>query len=443
MAVDASPGAGRVLIALSHGPLVAEPTWTRFDNITLCRNYGFDCFAGRQTELDTTDTGTATVYFHDQNRTLDDSDLVGRQIMLQLYNPVTAAWQPRWRGHIDDINRNLVNVPNAPLADTSLSAVGVFDYLGGVKFLPGVMGDAIPAGTPNMVGVVFYEDERVDDRIFALLTDANMASTMIVIFTGNVYVNETLYDPEDVILQACRDAADAEFPGIANFYEDRYGRAVFHGRHARFDPEETAASASNWNFQRFAGATREDITTVAAEVKDFAYNRPRARIINSYVAYPRADENGVDFKRSLIPSMTKTDSGSITTYGYHGAEAPDLILQKEYAASGNRTGIELCELFGDFYVGNYADVRRAVESVVFQSCPPGDPRATKTWKLMTECDVSDAIHLTIDEAGLADEPFFVDGINIECRQLNPSYDLVTFTPNLTPASYFGTDVFDV
>jgi hypothetical protein len=441
VAVDASPGAGRVLIALSHGPLVAEPTWTRFDNITLCRNYGYNCFAGRQTELDTTDTGTATVYFHDQNRTLDDSDLVGRQIMLQLYNPYTAAWQPRWRGHIDDINRNLVNVPNAPLADCSISAVGIFDYLGGVRMLPGIFGDAFPAGM-STAGQVFYEDERVDDRFFALLTDANLASTMIVVFTGNVFVNETLYDISDVILQACRDAADAEFPGIANFYEDRYGRACFHGRHARFDPEATAASASNWNFQRFAGATREDISTVAAEVKDFSYNRPRTRVINSYLAYPRADENGVAFKQSLIPSLVRTDSGSITTYGYHSEEAPDLIVQKEYPGSGGHTGAQLCGLFGDFYVGNYAGVRLAVESVVFQSCPPGDARAQKTWKLMTECDVADAIHLTIDEAGLADTPFFVDGVGIECRPLNPSYDLVTFTPNLTPASYYGTDVFD-
>ena len=438
MAVDESPGPGRVLIAQGQGPLVAEPSWTRYDNITACRNYGFDSFAGRQTELDTTDTGHATVYFHDQDRTLDADELVGCQIMLQLYNPETAEWQPRWRGHIDDIDRRLVNAPGYPLADTSMSAVGIFDYLGGVKFLPGVMGFLpLPAG---MTGVVFYEDGRVDDRIFALLADANMPGDMIVVFTGNIDVNETLYDPDDGILQACRDAADAEFPGVANFYEDRFGRAAFHGRFARFDPEGTAATASNWTFQRFYAGTREDSGADAAEVKDFGYNRPRERIINSYLAWPRDDENGYPFNKELIDGLVKINQPSIDAYGYRGKDAPDLIIKRNF--NNNNSGATECGLFGDFYVNNYHMIRKAVQSVVFQSCPPGDSRAPEVWRMMTEADISDIIHLTIAEAGLVSEPFYIDGINTECRPLNPSYDLVTMTPNLTPASYYGTDVFN-
>jgi len=438
MAVDTSPGAGRVLIAESAGPLVAEPTWTRYDNITLCRNYGFDSYAGRQSELDTTDTGNATIYFQDQNKTLT-TDLVGCQIMLQLYNPYTATWQPRWRGHIDDLHRNLVNVPNAPLADSSLSAVGIFDYLGGVKFLPGIMGDAIPA-TASMTGVVFYENERVDDRFFALLADANIAATMMVIFTGHVQVNETLYDPDDVILQACRDAADAEFPGVANFFEDRFGRCCFHGRLARFDPLGVEAGGANWDYKVFQAGTREDSGAAAAEVKDFSYNAPRARIINSYVAWPRADEDGFEFDRDLIQDMLKTDAASITQFGYRGGEAGDLIIA--YNFDNDNPGSAECELYAQFWVDNYSAIRKAVESVMFQSCPPGDIRAPETWRMMTEADISDSIVLTIDEADLAAEPFFIDGINVECRPLNPLYDLVTFTPNLTPASYYGTNVFD-
>lgn len=440
MAVDVSPGPGRVLIATSAGPLVAEPSWTRFDNITLCKSYGFDSYAGRQSELDTTDTGSASVFFHDQDGTLDDDDLVGCQLMLQLYNPVLAEWQPRWRGHIDDINHGLIDVPGLELANVTVTGVGIFDYLGGCKMLPTIFGDVLPSSV--MTGVVFYEDERVDDRVIKLLTDAGIAPTMRVTFTGNVFVNETLYDPDDVILQALRDAADAEFPGVANVYEDRFGRTAFHGRHARFDPEATAASASNWDFTRWEAATREDVTTGVAQIKDFGFNRPRARIINSYLAFPRADENGVEFDRALIPTLQKTDSGSITTYGYRGDEASDLIIQKEYPASGGHTGTEMCELFGEFYVGNYATARKAVQNVVFQSHRPDDPRAAAVWDLMCRCDVSDAIQLTIDEADLADEAFFIDGVNVECRVLNPQYDLVTVTPNLTPASYYGTDVFD-
>ena len=176
MAVTTSPGAGRVLIAVGGGPLTAEPSWTRFDNITACRCYGFDSYAGRQSELDTTDTGTATAYFHDQDRTLDDSALVGCQIMLQLYNPVTATWQIRWRGHIDRHPARTAGHPRSAAADTAIQCVGIFDYLGGVKFLPGEMGDVAGVAPAGMTGVVFYEDERVDDRIIALLDDAGIVS---------------------------------------------------------------------------------------------------------------------------------------------------------------------------------------------------------------------------------------------------------------------------
>jgi hypothetical protein len=267
---------------------------------------------------------------------------------------------------------------------------------------------------------------------------------MRITFSGNVDVNETLYDAgEDVILQGVRDAADAEFPGVANFYEDRFGRAVFHGRFARFDPEGTEATApSSWDFNRWNAATREDVTTGVAQVKEFSFNRPRARIINTYLAWPRADELGVEFDRALIPTLERTDPTSITQYGYRNAagDAPDLII-KEHKTNGN-TGADECGLFGDFYVTNYAVVRKAVQRCVFKSISTADARAAATWDLMTRCDVSDVIELTIDEAELADEAFFVDGISVECRVLNPAFDLVTVTPNLTPASYYGTDVFN-
>jgi hypothetical protein len=61
---------------------------------------------------------------------------------------------------------------------------------------------------------------------------------------------------------------------------------------------------------------------------------------------------------------------------------------------------------------------------------------------MCRADIADAIQLTIDEADLADEAFFIDGISVECRPLQPTFDMVTVTPNLTPASYYGTDVFN-
>src|SRR4029079_15042746 len=103
-------------------------------------------------------------------------DLIGLQILLQIHDPVTDTWHRRWRGHIDDIQHELADIPKGiPLGSVALTAVGIFDYLGGVKFLLGIMGDTPPA---DMTGVVFYEDEPVNYRVIALMADAGIDALM-------------------------------------------------------------------------------------------------------------------------------------------------------------------------------------------------------------------------------------------------------------------------
>ncbi len=446
MAVYQSPGAGRVLIALSDGPLVAEPTWTRYDDLEDCRCFGFDWQRGRQSEFDVSEAGSGRVFFHDRSGTLDDDDLVGLQIMLQLYNPVADEWQPCFRGHIEDISRD--PSPGAPeLTNVEVECVGIFAYLAGVKMVVGHFGATLPSG---MTGVVFYEDgpaatgtnDPTDGgRAELLLDDAGISTDMYVIFSLNIDVNETLYEPDDDILSALRDTFDADFPGIANVYEDRFGRVAGHGRLSRFTPDTIAAGAATgaWAFTRWAAATREDVTSGRAQIRDFSYNRPRSRLVNTYVAYPRADEAGVTFDRANISSLVRTDSASITANGHHGKEAPDLII-KQHKTNGN-TGAEECGLFGDFYIANYAVVRKNIQRVSITSMRPSDSRATDTWALICGVDISDVIALYVDEAGLDGVDFFVEGISGSCRVSRPGFDFVTVTPNLTPAAYYSTDVF--
>ncbi len=447
MAVYQSPGDGRVLIALADGPLVAEPTWTRYDNLgSTCRCHGFDVSRGRQSEFDVTDAGTARVYFHDRNQTMNDTSLIGLQIMLQLFDPVVGAWQPCFRGTVDNIG--IVASPNAPeLANVQVDCVDVFGYLSRARMIVGTFGDTAPA---TVKGSVFYEDGPVatgtndpDDggRIEHLFADAGLASTMYVAFSGNVNVNESLYDPQDTIREALLQAADAEFPGIANVYVDRFGRAVFHGRLARFDPDTTAAGAATgaWDFHRWAAATREDVGANIAQIREFSWNIPMDKIINTYLAWPGNDENGVTFDQANIATLQRSDATSISDFGYCGIEKAGLII-KEHKTNGN-TGTDECGLFGDFFIANYPQPKLNIDRVTFTSVHPDDDRAAATWELMTKCDVSDIIALTVDEAGVA-EDFYVEGIELTCRPLNPDFDFVEFTPNLSPFAYYTDNVFD-
>lgn len=53
------------------------------------------------------------------------------------------------------------------------------------------------------------------ERIEQILADAGLQrDPNIPVFTGDVTLSETVYDPDDAILQALRDAANAEFPCV-------------------------------------------------------------------------------------------------------------------------------------------------------------------------------------------------------------------------------------
>jgi hypothetical protein len=437
VAVDESPADGRVLIASSGGPLTAEPSWSRYDNLSACRCFGFDWNRGRQSEFDQTNTGTARVYFHDRDGTFSPDTFIGSQIMLQLFNPVSEAWQPVFRGHIDDIHNT--PSPGAPtLTDLQVDCVDILDYLAGVKVVPGVFGDTPP---PKMAGIVFYEDGPVNDRINDLGTDAGLAPSMMNIFEPVTDVLEAVLDPDDDVLSAMRAAADAEFPGIGFLFADRFGRLVFHGRFARFDPEGTAFDTS-WRFERWEAATREDVTAGVAQIREFQFNRPRTRIINSYVAWPELTELHKPFpQKKIAATQTVTDGASIAAYGYRGREAPALQIKQNHV--NFNTGAEECALFAEYYVANYAEPRKNIERITFKSIHPDDTRAADVWRLMVRIDISDAMQLTVDEAGLTDEEFFVEGISGQCRVGPPEYDFVTVTPNLSPGAYYNAfDMFE-
>ncbi len=423
---------GRVLIDVGGNPLAETPTWARFDDLSNCRCSGFEITTGRQSEFDTTDTGEATVMFNDRAQVLNDPDLVGSPIQLQVQDPTTGTWEIQYRGVIDDTTFD-VN-PNAFVSNVQLRCKDLFDYLAQTEMIVGVFGQATTTGS------VLYEDQRVDERIEDLLADAGIPDALSIVFTGNVDVWDTFYDSGDSVLVALRDAADAEFPGIANLYIDRFGRICFHGRFARFDPDTVSASASGWDFQRWAAATRADVVTGQAQIRRFTFNRPRTRIINAAIAWPRYQSSGAVFLEADKAGQVRTDATSITRYGYR-AKPPmgDLIIKRNF--NNSNSGVNECGLFADFYVNNYATPRTNVQTVTFMSVPPDHPVASETWGLLLQADISDICALTIDEAALSAEDYYIEGFLKTVRVLNPEFDMVETTPNLTPFAYYTDNVF--
>jgi hypothetical protein len=134
---------------------------------------GFDISRGKQTEEDTTDTSTAVVYVNDRqgyfdphNSGSDFAGYLGKQILLQVRNPVTGNWvqQARmWVDHVDfDINP-ATRDGTSILSNVQLHCIDIFGLLARLEMDVSsesgnrVFGNPPPAGSE---GTVFYEDAR-------------------------------------------------------------------------------------------------------------------------------------------------------------------------------------------------------------------------------------------------------------------------------------------
>lgn len=417
--------------------LEPDPSWTQMDSALVAFA---DIDRGRQDEFNRTGTGTAVVGFHDQEGLLDPTnvgspyfgELDGIQARLDLYDPVAAGWETIFRGFLDDRPADVH--PSGVLIDYAIQLVDGFDYLARAEAAPGVAGNTVPAGSE---GNVFYEDTDVQTRIAQVLADAQWPAALSVIFTGNVDVQETVYDPQASFLSILADAADAEFPDVANQYIDRIGRFVFHGRFSRFDPDGTAAGATPgaWDFNRWlagdGAAIIADPTTV--QIRGLSYGRPMGFVYNSALCTPKGIAQ-VDVAGQVVTDLT-----SIAAYGVRPWSATDLIVALG-TTSGNTANQE-CLSFAQYIVDNYAATRTRVESLVFRSIGSADARAAEVWALLTKIDISDVIELTTTHpggGGFAGDGFFVEGVSYHIEPLNGEYANVTCEANVSPVGYYNT-----
>lgn len=462
--------AGRVSISLDSGLLDPDPTWTVIDTLRDSLVARIEVLDGRQSEQDDTEAGTATIYLNDTTGLFDPNDpagdyfgrMDGKPIAVALWNPVDGEWVPQWRGTIDD----WVTVLNPAtkdgvsiLANVKIECVDVFDYLAGAEMEIGISGHTPPAGSE---GIVFYEDAEVatgtDDpadggRIELLLDNAGLDPALWVVFSGNINMPEGKYDAGDSYLIALRDAADAEFPGLANIYVDKLGQFVFHGRQARLDPDAVwtgiagsdAARDAVWRFRRWKAGDGAAITLDpdCAQIREFAYGRPRGMLVNSAISYPETEADGSALDETKIPAQLFRDAGSILQYGVHGRSNTELQV------AGHKTngddGWEQCAKYARFWVSYYAQPLNRIERIVFKTLRPDDDRAEATWGLLTGVSISDIVTVNVGypgAVGIQAADYYVEGRELTIEPLNPDYDMITLALNLSPAIVDTLGIFD-
>jgi len=250
--------------------------------------------------------------------------------------------------------------------------------------------------------------------------------------TGNVKLQETTYPARASLLAVIQDAADAEFPTVANFYMNKDGLAEFHGRLARFDPTNADYDIRHW-YGGDATAVAASPTTVVPVSPPLVASLDDVSVFNSALATPQNIDEGD------IPAQYVEDATSISYYGRRTWSAPNLATLGGSATTANQE----TKLFAQYVIDNFADPRTRVGQVTVRPQNPSGTSGAATWALMCGVDISDQFTLTTTHTGgggFADD-FFVEGVHYEAKPMNATQHDVTLTLDISPAGYYDSSPF--
>lgn len=445
MTLPTAVASGRVNVAFDDDTLEPSPSWTRLDNIPgLVASYTID--RGRQFELDRTDGGRASVQIVDRNGLLDPTNTTGTyytkiepliQVVLGRFNPILSQWQTRFRGFVDEWDYSFD--PSQNFNVLTLELLDIFEILQSVQMVPGIFGEVPPS---TSVGQVVYNVQDVNERINDVYADLSLPSDFYVTFTGNVELYQTIYSPGESALTALQEACDAEFPGISNLYPDRFGRSVFHGRLAKFDPATVSAGAgaAAWDWHHWYAGDQAAVAaapTTHAHIRRFGFERGLSKIYNQALATPLGIADA-DVEGQIVDDPT-----SIALRGIRSWSAQNLLTKRGLLDSS--TALVECARFALNIVTNYKDPHNRVSTLTFRSMRTGQTGAAPNWKLLCEVDISDRIDITVDSpggGGLNLEPFYVEGIHETNEPLNDVYDDVTVSLDVSPIGVYSNDTTD-
>lgn len=441
-------------VAFTAGPLVVSPTWTRIDTLPGINVQEWSISRGRPDEFSKTTTGTAEVRIADLDGQFDPTNAGSSytitpdlQMAIALYDPVQLTWHTLFRGYIESVDYDIQSYTYASGAVShgvvfvTISLVDAFGWLNDHELQPyPADGDVPPAGSE---GRVFYEETSgsVDDRIFAILADVGWPSGLTSIFSGNVDVCDTTYEPGTSALAALFDAADAEFPGVANLFVSKDGIVTFHGRQARFRPD-VADYGINRRTVGDPSVTASD--TSIAPIAELAFTLGKENIYNSVLITPQEKTSGVEPTEDEIRDQLLEDSGSKTLHGVKPLVFTDLLTLVGRATGNN--GLEECELMAHYFIDNYAadPPPPRISRMVFKAREPTARLADPLWKMICRCEISDL--LTVQTAhkggGGFNTGYYVEGIRYSCRPANNRIHDITLEVDVSPQAFYTWNPFD-
>lgn len=480
-----------VSIAYTDPWNAAAPTWTRVDTLTGVRVRGYTIDRGRPNEFEKTGVGTATVRLVDRTGVFDPTNPAnaakvspGRQANISLWNPTNSTWHTIFRGYVE--SWRYVLDQTRQYMELELQLTDGFAVLSRRQLRVGVDG-AIPpydplVYTPDQIaqftelaeGNVIYGETvavsglptagTVGDRILSILGDAEWPTVLATnwigvapgtipdIFSGNVRLGPKAYAPGTSALDALWDAADGEFPGVANLFIAADGHLRFRGRQARFRPDvaqygierRTVGDPSAWGSD-----------TSVVPVAELEWSNGEDNLFNSVTATPQGVGTGTSWRpldpdpphNDNVAGQLVEDTASITAYGLRSLSF-DNLQTIEGKATGNGSLAET-KLFAGYYggppgTGNYSVPHPRISRMVFKTRRPGSQNAGALWEHLCNCEISDLLTVKTDHPGAGgfNADFYVEGIHYTVRPGPAEHAVVELILDVSPRAHWTTNPFD-
>jgi hypothetical protein len=455
-----------VSVAFDDDWAVPDPAWTRLDTLAGCRVRGYTIDRGRPTEFDKTGTGTAVIRIVDRQGIFDPTNPAnatkvtpGKQANISLLNPVNGTWHTLFRGYVE--SWRYVLDQTRQYMELELQLTDGFAILSRRELRVGVDG-VLPLPTEVAEGNVGYGETAgtVGDRVLAILADAEWPAALATdwisvapgtipdIFSGNVRVGPKVYAGASA-LDALWDAADAEFPGVANLFMASDGHIRFRGRQARFRPDVAQYGITPWTVgDPSAWATDTSVVPVA----ELEWSNGEDNLYNSCTATPQGVGSGTAWRplnpdpphNDNVAGQLVQDAASIAAYGLRGLTF-DNLQTIEGKATSNDSMVET-RLFASYYVENYATPHPRISRIVFKTRAPTAiaQNASKSWEFLCNAEISDLLTVKTDHPGAGgfNADFYVEGLHYVVTPGPPEHAIVELSLDVSPRAHWTSNPFD-
>jgi hypothetical protein len=402
------------------------PTFTNIDDYVVA----FNTRRGRESEFTKTEAGTASWELNDSLGDFDPTNAgssfapnvdVLKQAKINVKHPIRATFHDVFTGYVDEYEYAR---RSARSAHTTIPLTDGFEILEQGK--PAVSVDGI-----------FYAPQHVDDRIKAAAADVGWPAGKTRVATGNVWLQGVIYDADSSALMIQQEAADGEFPGVANLFIDVAGYLAFSGRGIRFDPPTYPDWITTWRVGDEA-ACALDPTLLPIAKDGLVLVRSKEFVYNRVVAAPRNAD-----KATIFASQVSA-AASIAKYGVRSLQLLDLLTLK--GSTSGLNGVQETQQMALYYKNNYAAPLERVKSIEFHgqmddgTTAPGGASGN-LWDFILGVELNHIVEVNTVHpggGGLVAQQFFVEGIENDVTRLNDVVPNWVMNLDLSPRARYAT-----